>query len=202
MWRSNKSSVPAMWPMFAPERDIRKPATDDTRRHAVNWFLGVTTLAACASTTAWWLLYRGGWASVDGLITIAPLSVSVGVGFAAWQLLTYTRQYREWLYTQAESRDASPRKGHNMQRAAGTLLRGADGVLQRVEVELSEDEIAAIKKTLLRDNGCSVRTLTPLVHERASALRAELHQIGVLAELREKSATPLTPAGKKAVMRW
>lgn len=202
MWRQNKASVPAMWPMFAPERETRKPATDDTRRHAVNWFLGVTALAAGASTTAWWLLYRVGWASVDGLITSAPLSLSVGVGFAAWQLLTYTRQYREWLYAQAESRDASPRKGNNAQRAAGTLLRGADGVMQRVEVELSEDEISGLKKALLRDNAASVRSLTPLVGERASALRAELHQIGILAELREKAATPLTPAGKKAVMRW
>lgn len=205
MFRKHSLSVPTtpFWPTFPTGQEPAqpRPARDDTRRHALNWFLGVSGLAGAGILALWWVLYRFGWANLSGLGTALPLALVGGMTAASWQLIKYTREYRDWLYARAaEAPAGNPRK--ELLPPKATQLRGPDGVFRPVEVDLSTAEIAQLKGLLLREGGCSVRSLTPLVGDRASLLRQELHRLGILAELRQRAATPLTPGGKQAVERW
>lgn len=201
MWRAKATAPGYLWPpLMQPERPTQ-PQRDDTRRHALNWFLGVAGLVGVGIITVWWILFRVGWAKLDGLWTAMPLAPVCGITAACWQLIRYTREYRDWLYAQAEGTPPIEPKRKETP-PGGTWLRGGDGVIHRVELALSAEEIAQIKRVLLRDGSCSVRVLTPIVGERASAVRQELHRLGILAALKDRAATPLTPDGKKAIAQW
>lgn len=200
MWRAKATAPGYLWPpMVQPDRPTQ-PQRDDTRRHALNWFLGIAGLVGVGVIALWWVLFRIGWAKLDGLWTALPFAPVCGITAACWQLIRYTREYRDWLYAQAE--DAPKETKRKETAPEGTLLRGADGTLHRVEVALTEEEIAQVKKLLLRNGAYSVRAFIPVIGDRASALRYELHRIGILAAVNDRAATPLTVAGKKAVSGW
>jgi len=199
MWRTKATAPNYLWPPLPTE--TRRPERDDTRRHAVNWFLGVTGFAGVLILTIWWVLFRLGWANVEGLVSVLPISLTAGLLACCERLIKYTKEYRAWLYAH-DAAEAEPDGKRKETPPQGTLLRGADGVLHRVEVPLSETEIAQVKKLLLRNGAYSVRVMVSAVGDRASALRYELNRLGILGKINDRAATPLTAAGKKAVSGW
>jgi len=221
MWKSRyAASTPMVTTPAQPVTRWEDPARirDSSRRHAANWMLGAGTLTFAILLALWFIAnglsdWLGQWGPVPVPViftVIAPVSLLAGAVAGAYKLIRFTEEYRDWLYQVEDflniDLDGDAEIGEPKTRAGepnpGTLLVAPDGAYHNIDVTLTMAEIAAIKRYLLTEQACSVRGLQAIVGDRASALRSELHRIGVLAQLRNRSATPLTEGGLKAVRRW
>lgn len=201
MWRA-KNSVMRAWPTWAGEREverIERAPRDSTRRHAANWMIGVTGLASVVIVVVWWVPHWWGVADLSDLLALLPLALLGGLLMGSLTLIDYTQR----MYVGGmPAPDPDPAGAEGASRDLGqTFLVAADGSRQRVDVALTREEIAAVKKMLL-GGMYSVRGITPVLGDRASLLLTELHRLGILEKPRERVATRITPAGKKAVERW
>jgi len=186
---------------------------DITRAHAANWAAAVGILALCGGILAWAVAKSAG-APVDaGELGLVPLVAigAAGVAFAV-KLIRFTEEHRDWIYRIEEAtgldldgdgytglHEANP-AGH----PDGALVRGVDGALHRVDVALSPQELQGVKRHLLTAGAYTVRAVNELLGDetRASALRVELHRLGILEQPKPRAATRLTAPGRKTVMRW
>ena len=146
--------------------------------------------------------------------------VLVPVSFVAvfgWKLVSFTEEYRDFLYaietiTGADI-DADGMVGRPFPEAPppkpnGTYLRGADGSMRKISVTLSPSEVRELKWHLLNEGKLGTAKLLELWGEestaesRPSKLRLELFNIGIVTLPKRKSSPALTDEGRIAVQQW
>ena len=189
-----------------------KHSLDITRTHAINWGVGVAILFFCGYALTWTVLKMfitkiPVWTLA--LVFLAPL---IGFAWGAYKLINYTEEYRDWLYetedyTQTDINGdgliGEPDPDNIAIPLNGTLIRGIDGQMKRIDTGLSLTEIQEIKRLLLLDKKATVRTLTNVIGERASRFRLELIKLGICEKpAYDKAPAVLSGEGARAVMRW
>jgi len=192
---------------------VPRRQSDTTRAHALNWAVGVAMLTLCMLAGA----YLIGRSLLDlsipseaiALILLAPM---IGTATGAVKLIQFTSQHRQWLYDLERSLDVDLNRDGEIgqpgpamagETPGGVFLMCPDGVRRRVDTELSAEEIKATKRLLLGSGKATVRSLTAVVGDRASALRQELIGLGICGHPEHrKAAAELTLSGRKAVVRW
>lgn len=187
---------------YSPARP--KPG-DDARAHAFNWFVGVTITGMAVLFYLGWLQVTWGWDTrITKSFALAPICAGAIAG--SIKLIQFTTQSRNATYPQpipttipTTTTPPTPTRGTPL---PGTMLRGVDGTMRRVETQLSEEEIRIVKTLLTQSGKYNVRALMPFLGDRASSLRQELHKLGILTKPKSRAAAKLTPAGRKAIMRW
>jgi hypothetical protein len=188
----------------------RQAGPPSTRAHAANWGLAVGMLALSVGIAALIAATAAGaairWMHAAALIAVALLAASAAF---AVKLISYTERERALLYGNPHpprqyDPPADPLPAEAPTTPAGTFVRGIDGGLHRLDTELDPTEVQAIKRHLLTSGGFTVRAANGILGDdsRASALRVELHRLGILAQPKPRAAAPLTEPGRRTVMRW
>ncbi len=192
----------------APAR-IERPR-ELTRQHAANWAVGSMIFGLCAVVFLYVLARAAGLPlQSDVLLYALPLPVLIGLAVGALKLIRFTEEHRNWLYQvetwthtdlDGDGRVGDPQAG---KIEPGTMLHGISGGYQRFDVQLTRQEIEAVKRLLLTEGKATVRGLTGVIGDRASALRTELIRLGVcVSPENDRAPALLSEPGKKAVMRW
>lgn len=188
--------------------------TDPTLGHAIYYGMGVALIALCVVLGL--LVLGKAFLQIEiprdvfWIILASPL---LGIGAGGFKLLAFVGEYREWLYhledalnldLDNDGKIGEPPSSKERAPGSGSLVRGVDGALHRIYTELSIEEMRGVKKHLLTTDGFTVRAMNDLLQDdsRASALREELWALGILTKPKPRTVSKLTPAGKKAVMRW
>jgi hypothetical protein len=192
----------------------RRQGQEQTRAHALNYTLGVGAVALGFSLGGWLSLWvvMGDRLPIATLALVPALALLAGVTAGGLKLMEFTEEHRDWLYSieQAIGQDLDEDGviGDPPQPAGkppgGALIRGVDGATHRINTDLTRVELLELKRHLLTSGRFTVRAVNGLLGDdsRASALRVELHGLGILEEPKPKAATALTDVGKRAVMRW
>ena len=176
----------------------------------MNVALGSGALAGCVGVCGWIVArVAGAYLEVASLAYAVPVSVLAGVASGAAALLRFTGEHRDWLYRgelledepPSPSATRAPRPGVP---PPGVLIRGIDGAYHRIDVDLTEGELHAVKASMLSGGAFTVRAVNTLLGDdsRASTLRGELHRLGILEAPRDRAACRLTEPGRRAVLRW
>ncbi len=175
----------------------------EARRHAFNWFVGVTVVFAVIVIAVTWLLAVWGWKDDRVYKSLFPVPLLAGLMVGGMKLVEYTIDERLERYPEKKVK-SKPHSGPGAgDIRPGTLLEGVDGVMHRIETELSREEVRIVKTFLLSAGAYSVRALHPFLGDRASALRPQLHkQLGIIEKPKSRAVTKLTASGRKAVERW
>ncbi|HUW10031.1 MAG TPA: hypothetical protein VM537_09895 [Anaerolineae bacterium] len=196
-------------------RPTPKPAGDLARTHALNWCMAVGILALAAGVGVWLAAKAAGLPADAGTLALVPVLaiVAAGVAFAV-KLIRFTGEHRYWLYALEDAMGADldgdgltgdPTRTRTPAPALqGAIVRGVDNTLHRLDIELSPSELQALKRLMLTSGAFGVRAANAILQDevRASALRVELHRLSILEAPKPRTATRLTAAGTKAVMRW
>jgi hypothetical protein len=214
MKRPHYYTAPAeLAPRPTPAPGPRTP-TDITRLHASNWGAAVGILALCLGLGAWLAAKAWGAPVTVWQLVLTPAAAILAAGVAySVKLLEFTGQHRQWLYgledltgqdLDGDGITGDPARGRPQEPRPGALVRGVDGALHRIDTTLAPHELQAVKRHLLTAGAFTVRAVNDLLGDdsRASALRVELHRLGILEPPRDRAATRLTEPGRKAVMRW
>lgn len=196
-------SAPATHPTPTERRQ------DSTRAHAINYGLGAAIIAICCAVALWAIaatVWRLPWYTL-GLAMLGGMMLGAVTG--ARKLLQFTDEHRDYLYAVEEltqvdiNRDGAigQPKEHE---TTGAMLRGVDGITRQVSVNLSGDEVYALKRHLIETGKYTVRAVNQLLQDdtRASALRFDLFNLGIIETPRDRAATAVTEAGRRALMRW
>lgn len=197
----------------APVRSIARPPAprgyDVSRVHAVNMGASVGIIAFfVAAIGAIAATFAGLRVSFELLGLLILTAIGAGAIAGAVSLIRYTLQHRAWLYRLEELTgldiDQDGVTGEPGAGPVGVLVRGIDGAYHRIDVTLSEPELQAVRVHLLTAGAFGVRAVNSLLGDetRASALRVELHRLGILEAPRPRVVTAVTPAGRKALIRW
>ena len=190
-----------------------QPDKDTSRMHAANYAAGTALLSFCGYVFLWTLakvLYP---MLPNGSIALClPVGLLVGASYGSMKLIAFTEEYRNYVYTLEQeqqqiddmTREAVKSQNRQNSHVTGCLVRGVDNAYHRIPVELSKADLHAVKASMLSRGAFVVRGVNALLNDetRASALRIELHRLGILERPQARQATRLTPAGLKAVMRW
>jgi len=207
-YRGAAATLPTVRPAPAS-----KGRGDLARGHALNWAVGVGILTLCGGIVGWIGAKSAGAPVTGGTLAGVPVVavLAAGVAFAV-QLIRFTGEDRAWLYelevVMGEDLDGDGIAGDPAQDPGqvlgGSLVRGVDGALHRIDTTLSDTELQAVKRALLVSGEFTVRGLNAVLGDdhRASSLRVELYALGILEKPRPRTAAKLTAAGTKAVMRW
>jgi len=204
--------VPMPAVRMASPRRAQDPAGDLARAHAVNWTAAVGILTLCLGVAIWIAAKAAGVPVKAGALALVPVVALLvsGVTFGV-KLVQFTEEHRGWLYAGAEQDqgDAGGQGPGDLRRdaqdpPAGAFVRGVDGALHRLDVDLSPLELQAVKRHMLVSGSFGVRAVNTILQDetRASALRVELHRLGILEAPRARVAAKLTGAGLRSVMRW
>ena len=194
-------------PVVKPDAHEKKE--DKTREHALNWGLGTAIISACF-LIAVWVLAKMLWdLPLKTLFLTVLIAALMGGANGAWKLIRFTEEHRDYLYaveelTQVDINHDGVIGQPKEHTETGTFLRGADGASHQVSVRLSSEEVWELKKHLLETGKYTVRAVNNLLGDetRASALRLDLFTIGILETPKDRAATKVTEAGKRALMRW
>ena len=211
-YKAAAATLPTVKPATAPT------AGDLARAHALNWCIAVGILALAGGVGIWMAAKAAGLAADAGTLALVPVAAILTAGITgAVQLLRFTDQHRRWIYALEDATDAiedaidddgiagdPTRTRTPAAPLQGAIVRGVDASLHRLDVDLTPSEIQAIKRLMLVSGTFGVRAANAILQDetRASALRVELHRLGILEAPKARTATRLTPAGKTAVMRW
>lgn len=86
----------------------------------------------------------------------------------------------------------------------GTQVLGADGVWHKIRVVLMPREYRAVQEHLLATGGLNVRALNDVLGDdgRASTLRVELFNIGILTQPKARTMSKFTADGRATVAQW
>ena len=124
---------------------------DLARAHALNWMLAVGILALCGGVGVWMAAKAAGLAADAGTLALVPVAAILTAGITgAVQLLRFTDQHRRWIYALGDAIDAiedaidddgiagdPTRTRPPAAPLQGAILRGVDGTLCRLDVDLS-----------------------------------------------------------------
>lgn len=207
---AERAALPERWQSVAAP-PTPKPQADATRTHAINWFVAVTIIAFCLGETALVVATLAGVRlQVVYVGLVAFVSFALGAVVGAVKLISYTNEHRDWLYS-VESWTGVDVDGDGVigvpvggAAIPGVLVRGVDNALHRIDTQLTQTELSAIKRQMLTTGAFGVRAVNGILHDetRASLLRAELHRLGILETPQPRTATRLTDPGVHAVRRW
>ena len=186
---------------------------DITRTHAVNWGIGVMILSFVGYVFGWCLL-KIFWVKLPAwtIGLCLPLSLLIGPGYGALKLISFTEEYRDWLYATEDSTQTDmnndgvigqPDPDDPSIPLNGTMIMGIDGLYHRIDSKLNIEEVQKVKRLLLLSQKATVRSLSDIVGERASHLRNELISLGICHKPEyEKAAALLSEPGMRVVKRW
>jgi len=189
----------------------QRTQSDITRAHALNWALSIGALVLCALVGAWILaralLDLSIPSDIIWLILLAPISGAVA---GSIKLIQFTEEYRCFLYAVEDALQVDINNDGEIgqPQIAGDTPRGSflmtgDGTRHRIDTELSAEEVKAVKRLLLTSGKATVRGLTAVVGDRASALRQDLITLGICEEPdRKNAAAAVSVLGREGVMRW
>jgi len=196
-------TAPVPWLSTAPRTERATAASDDSRRHAINWFIALFLTGLAVLVTVWFVLAMWG-IQANWLFKLWPLALIASIVKSCERLLHYTAEYRKARYNlpapaKAEKATAAtPRP-----RREFTGLWAADGSIQRIDgMTLNNAEIKRLKQVLLREGKYVTRNHSQLLGQRASILRGELYRLGITTEPVGNRATQLTAKGRAAVEKW
>lgn len=195
---------------------VRLPAPsggDPSRAHALNYAAASAALVTSLGVGGWLVASAAGGAPALELLAYAPaLGGLAGLVAGAVALLRFTAEHRAWVYRWGEvgEPELEPEPptlaGPSDLRAGalpGAFVRGLDGGLHRLDLDLTRAELEAVQRLLLSEGRATVRALAAIVGERASLLRAELIRLGICEPPQgERAAALLSEAGRMAVQRW
>jgi hypothetical protein len=189
------------------------PYITEIRAYAINWGISAFLIILTGYIVTWFILR---WAKVQmtvgSLFLCIPISMLFGLFTLGYKLMAGTEDYYRWVYQEEETLKTDlngdgvigqPDPDNPSLPMNGTFILGVDNQYHRIDTQLNVEELDQIKRILLLGQKATVRSLQPIIGERASRFREELIDLGICNEpLHEKASAPLSRGGELAVKAW